>query len=112
LLVVSRWIQGAAMVVKVDGEVDNLTTPRLWAALDETSRPSGVGRVVVDLLGVTFMASAGVVVLSRAAEQTRRRRELLRVVTGEHRRVVRPMEITGLRAELTLCRSLNEALVA
>jgi anti-sigma B factor antagonist len=100
------------MVVKVDGELDNLTTPRLWAALDGASRPPGVGRVVVDLLGVTFMASAGVVVLSRVAEQTRRRHELLRVVASQHRPVVRPIEITGLRAELTLCRSLAEALVA
>ena len=109
---VSRWIQDAAMVVKVDGEVDNLTTPRLWAALDGASRPSGIGRVVVDLLGVTFLASAGVVALSRAAEQTRRRRELLRVVVGQHRPVVRPIQITGMQAELTLCRSLAEALAA
>ena len=53
------------VLLAVDGEIDTLTAARLQAGLDEAvdaARADGSG-VVVDLSGVTFLASSGLAVL-------------------------------------------------
>ncbi len=80
-----------ALVLTASGEVDTLTAPRLDAALDELlAAPDPV--LVVDLTGISFLASSGLAVLIRAAHQAGERR--LRLVSTA-RAVRRPMEIIG-----------------
>jgi anti-sigma B factor antagonist len=110
LLTIDQRVEDGAVVVSVRGEVDTLTAPRLRAALDEALRSAAARRVVVDLLGVTFLASAGLTALTEAAQHAEQRREPLRIVVDHHRPVVRPIQITGLDDVLTLCHDLAEAL--
>ena len=87
------------VLLRVGGEVDTLTATRLQAGLDEaldSARADAAG-VVVDLTGVTFLASSGLAVLiggaRRAAEVGRR---LLLVAAS--RAVTRPLQVTGADA--------------
>jgi anti-sigma B factor antagonist len=57
-----------ACVIRVSGELDSSTAERLRAPLD-AARADGV-TTVVDLAGVTFMDSAGLRVLLRAARDS------------------------------------------
>jgi anti-sigma B factor antagonist len=111
LTVTQRMLEGA-VVVAVVGEVDTLTAPRLRAALDGALRSAAARRVVVDLLGVTFLGSAGLEALVQSARQAGQRREPLRIVVDEHQPVLLPIQITDLDEVLTLCYGLAEALTA
>ncbi|WP_222131205.1 STAS domain-containing protein [Pseudonocardia sp. C8] len=89
--------RGGLTVLTVRGEVDTLTAPRLGGALDELlARPrDGDGRaIVVDLEGVTFLASSGLGVLIHTARQAAREGRRLFVV-ATNRAVLRPLEVTG-----------------
>jgi anti-sigma B factor antagonist len=101
-----------AVVVTARREVDMLTAPRLGAALDGALRCAAARRVVVDLLGVTFLGSAGLAALAQAARRAEQRREPLRIVVDHHRPVLRPIQITDLADLLTLCHDLGEALTS
>jgi anti-sigma B factor antagonist len=101
-----------AVVVTARREVDMLTAPRLGAALDGALRRAAARRVVVDLLGVTFLGSAGLAALAQAARRAEQRREPLRIVVDHHRPVLRPIQITDLADLLTLCHDLGEALTS
>jgi anti-sigma B factor antagonist len=80
-------------VLDVDGEVDTLTAPRFSSAVDELM--SGhEATLVVDLSGVTFLASSGLAVLIQAAHRAEERSARLRLVVAT-RAVRRPLEITG-----------------
>jgi anti-sigma B factor antagonist len=80
-------------VLSVRGEIDALTTPRLEAELDRqlADLPE---LLVLDLSGVTFLASSGLAVLIRAAQVTGEHGRRLRLVVGT-RAVRRPLQITG-----------------
>lgn len=99
-----------AVVATVRGEVDTLTAPRLQAALDRVLRRAAGRRVVLDLLGVTFLGSAGLTALVVAARNAEKRHEPLRIVVDHHRPVVRPIQITDLDDVLLLCHTLDQAL--
>jgi anti-sigma B factor antagonist len=80
-------------VLAVEGEVDTLTAPQLEAALSALlDDPDPV--LVVDLGGVTFLASSGLAVLIRAAHRAEAGGRRLRLVASS-RAVRRPLEITG-----------------
>jgi anti-sigma B factor antagonist len=81
-------------VLSVGGEIDTLTTTQLETALAELFATSGDGRFVVDLSGVTFLASSGLAVLIRASQLSEARGARLRLVTTT-RAVRRPLEVTG-----------------
>ena len=81
-------------LLEVDGEVDTLTAPPLEKALQDLLADPGAGRLVVDLTGVTFLASSGLAVLIRAAHRAADRDLRLRLVTSS-RAVRRPLQITG-----------------
>jgi anti-sigma B factor antagonist len=82
----------AALLV-VNGELDTLTAPELDAALRElVAEPHRV--LVVDLSGVTFLASSGLAVLIRAAHRAEDSDRALHLVVTA-RAVLRPLEITG-----------------
>ncbi len=96
--VVSRPRPGTVLL-HVDGEVDTLTAPRLEAGLDdalEVGRTEG-RTVVVDLTGVTFLASSGLAVLIHGARRVTARGDRLHVVTAT-RAVSRPITVTGADA--------------
>jgi anti-sigma B factor antagonist len=80
-------------LLTVQGEVDTLTAPRLAEGLsglldDERSTP------VVDLAGVSFLASSGLAVLIRAAHRASEQGRALHIVATS-RAVTRPLEVTG-----------------
>ena len=95
---VSRPRAGTVLLA-VDGEIDTLTAARLQAGLDEAveaSRADG-SAVVVDLSGVTFLASSGLAVLIGGARRLAELGGRLRLVAAS-RAVTRPLEVTGADA--------------
>ena len=82
-----------AALLAVNGELDTLTAPELDAALRElVAEPRRV--LVVDLSGVTFLASSGLAVLIQAAHRAEDSDRALHLVVTA-RAVLRPLEITG-----------------
>ena len=89
---VERPRPDAALLVAA-GEVDTLTAPRLEAAVDDLLG-TGCEVLVVDLSGITFLASSGLAVLIRAAHLAAAHGRRLRLV-AQGRPVLRPLRITG-----------------
>ena len=83
-----------AVILAVEGEIDTLTAPPLEQAVRELLAETGADRLVIDLSGVTFLASSGLAVLIRGAHRAADRALRLRLVTGS-RAVRRPLEVTG-----------------
>ncbi|MFF5098689.1 MULTISPECIES: STAS domain-containing protein [Actinosynnema] len=96
-------------VVRVSGEVDMLTAPRLRSEVVERITPGGV--LVLDLGGVGFLGSAGLAVLVEAAQRSTREQAAFRVVAVE-RAVLRPLAATGLGEVFSVHPSVAEALDA
>jgi len=92
---VSRPRPGA-ILLEVDGEIDTLTAARLATGLDAVlDAGSAEDRaVVVDLSGVTFLASSGLAVLIHGARRVTERGARLHVVAAT-RAVSRPITVTG-----------------
>ena len=102
--------RAGSVLLEVDGEIDTLTAARLQAGLDEAldaARSEGSG-VVVDLSGVTFLASSGLAVLIRAAQVVGEHGRRLRLVVGT-RAVRRPLQITGSDQLFDLFEDLDSA---
>ena len=97
-------------VLGVAGEVDLATAPRLEAAIELAFDPP-VPRVVLDLSGVTFLASRGLAVLLDAHRRAAEHDVRLEVVVGGPP-VRRVLEISGLIAVLRCHATLAEALDA
>lgn len=101
-------------MLTVVGVVDALSAPALRAILDKALRRAGARRVVVDLLGVTLLAAAGLAALTQAAHQALHQNvqyQPLRVVVGhDWYEPLRPILTRELDQALTLCHSVSEAL--
>lgn len=80
-------------VLAVRGEVDMITAPRFESAVTELLDGSG-SAFVIDLSGVTFLASSGLAVLIRGAHRAEERGLRIRLVVAS-RVVQRPLEVTG-----------------
>jgi anti-sigma B factor antagonist len=80
-------------VLRVRGEIDTLTADTFAAAVTELLSARDQ-TLVVDLTGVTFLASTGLAVLIEAARKAEVRPHRLRLV-APGRAVRRPLEITG-----------------
>jgi len=95
---VSRPRPGTVLL-EVDGEIDTATAPRLQAGLDEAldAADDEGSRVVVDLTGVTFLASSGLAVLIGGARRMTALGGRLRLVAAS-RSVTRPLQVTGADA--------------
>jgi anti-sigma B factor antagonist len=79
------------------GEVDSITASRLDDGLTsafDAALGEPAGTVVVDLSGVTFLASSGLAVLVRGARRAAERAQRLHVVVAS-RTVARPLQVTG-----------------
>jgi anti-anti-sigma factor len=94
-----------AIVLYVRGEVDVATAPALRTAIAEAMEARSKV-LVIDLLGVTFLASAGLLVLVEAAATGVC--EVRVVAVG--RECLRPIKLTGLDAVLSMHGTLAEAL--
>jgi anti-anti-sigma factor len=98
---------GDAVVLHVTGELDLLTTPTLAeACLSELRKRPAV--LVIDLTGVTFLASVGMSAIVAAHEEGG---EHTRVrVVGGTRDTMRPIRVTGLDNLLSVYPALSAAL--
>ncbi len=98
---------GDAVVLRVAGELDLLTTPTLSEACSQELRRRP--RVlVIDLTGVTFLASVGMSAIVAAHEQGGEHTQV-RVVGGT-RDTLRPIRVTGLDSLLSVYSALPAAL--
>ncbi|KWX68717.1 hypothetical protein ASJ79_16560 [Mycobacterium sp. NAZ190054] len=98
---------GNAVVVALSDVVDAATAPEVTAEIEKVF-DGAPGAVIVDLCGVTFLASAGMTVLLKAKE--RAGSEIGFAVVADSAVTRRPLTVLGLDAELSLCPSLDAAL--
>ena len=96
-----------SFVVALAGELDIGTSDRFEQELD-TLLDCGARRLVIDLLGITFLGSVGLGLLTRAAKRTRELGGEC-VVVSDDPRILRVFEITGLDRVFRMERSLMEA---
>lgn len=97
-----------AVVLDVVGEVDLHSSPVLEAAIAEAQAGSP-SLLVIDLTGVSFMASIGITMLLKAAREAGPRGRI-RVVAPEVGSVGRTLELTGVAEALGVALSRSEAL--
>ena len=98
---------GAATVLSVSGEVDMATAPDLEESIkDALERGSEV--LVVDLSGVSFLASAGMSVLIGGNQLAGERTDFRLVATGSA--TLRPMELTGIADTFSIHATRDQAL--
>lgn len=88
------------VLLSIQGEVDLVTAPELEAAL-ERARPTQRGRLIVDLRGVSFLDSTGLVLLLRHQREAVADGRRLIVVKGPPH-VQRVFDLTGLSERLTM----------
>ena len=109
---VSRPRPGTVLLA-VDGEIDTLTAARLQAGLNEALEAAQAdgADVVVDLSGVTFLASSGLAVLIGGARSLAELGGRLRLIAAS-RAVTRPLQVTGADALFDIHDDLAAALRA
>jgi anti-sigma B factor antagonist len=96
LLWIERFVENHSVVVRAVGEVDMLTAPRLSRQLDLAEAiVVPPAPVVLDLTGVTFLASAGLCLLLAHHQRCAELGSRLAIVPGG-RAVTRPLKLTGL----------------
>ncbi|MDQ7802808.1 STAS domain-containing protein [Amycolatopsis sp. A133] len=95
-------------VLHVDGALDLALAPELRRLAERAARLRPE-LLVIDLTGVTFLASAGMAELVRAHRGPAASAPLRVVATG--RITLRPLELTRLVDELAIYPSLSDALV-
>lgn len=97
------------VVVSVSGDIDLVTAPQLDAALTRVLRERP-DVVVVDLVKVEFLASAGLTVLIGAHQRAVGRTRLRVVADGVATR--RPLQLTGLDRQFPVFVTLEQALAS
>jgi anti-sigma B factor antagonist len=96
-----------AYVVSVSGELDIATADRFAEELARTAERSA-RRVIVDLVGLTFIDSVALGVLTEGARRLRAAGGTC-IVVSQDPRILRVFEITGLDRIFQIERSLAEA---
>jgi anti-anti-sigma factor len=101
-LCAEQVVEGRSVLVRVTGELDNVTAGTLSATLaDAELAVSPPAPVVVDLTGVTFLGAAGLTVLVDHHERCAAMGSSLLIVPG-CKAVRRAMTVTGLHDRLVL----------
>jgi anti-sigma B factor antagonist len=93
-------------VVRLEGELDAYTAPRLVACFDDLVA-QGVRHLAVDLSGVSFVDSTGLGVLVSAYNRAEQRDGTV-VLVAPDPRVSRVLEMTSLDRVFTVHASLDE----
>ncbi|WP_338759756.1 anti-sigma factor antagonist [Nocardia vulneris] len=109
-LTTAREMHDGVAVVRVGGEIDVLTAPKLATAIDDaqtTDTGDAPYGLIVDLSDVTFMASSGLTVLAAGAQPNPRGTRL--AVVASHPATLRPMQLTGLTDLLSVYPTVAEA---
>lgn len=96
-------------LVHATGELDMATAAEFTAALDHAQR-SHPGRVVIDLLKVTFLGTVGLAALLRAIQNAGQHGVPAPIIVATQRAVLRPIQLAGLDQVLTIRDSVDEAL--
>ena len=96
-----------AYVVSVSGELDIATAGRFAEEFQRTAERSA-RRVIVDMVGLTFIDSVALGVLTEGARQLRASGGTC-IVVSQDPRILRVFEITGLDRIFQIERSLAEA---
>ena len=96
-----------AYVVSVSGELDIATAGRFAEEFERTAERSA-RRVIVDLVGLTFIDSVALGVLTEEARRLRASGGSC-IVVSQDPRILRVFEITGLDRIFRIERSLAEA---
>jgi anti-anti-sigma factor len=96
------------VVLHVSGEIDVVTAPAFERKLAESASVSGTSALVVDMLGVQFLSSAGLAVLMRTADELERRSRFLIAADGPA--TARPMALVGLADALEIFPTVEAAL--
>ena len=109
-LSISSEARGEATVVHVSGEIDVYTAPVLRERLDEHIS-AGRNHLIVDLGGVSFMASTGLGVLVGRLKLVRAANGSLRLVCSSDR-ILSVFSITGLDKVFQIFPSVDDALAA
>lgn len=99
---VEQVVEGHLVLVRVVGDVDNVTADTLSTTLaDAAAAVSPPAPVVVDLTGVSFLGAAGLSVLVDHHERCAALGSPLLIVPGS-KAVRRAMALTGLHTRLAL----------
>lgn len=96
-------------MVAVGGEIDLSTAPAFEAAV-ATALKEEPAVLVIDLSGVTFMASVGLRILVATQEELRESVQV--AVVANNPATSRPIEMTGLDEIISLYPTLDDALAA
>jgi anti-sigma B factor antagonist len=107
---VDRRVEKDLTIVKISGEIDVFTSPRLREMLLEIIEDGGL-HLVVDLGEVTFLDSTGLGVLVGIYHRLRARDGSMTFM-GVNDRVRRVFHVTQLTKIFTLHRTLEEAVAA
>jgi anti-sigma B factor antagonist len=102
-----------AVVITVDGQIDGLTAPRLRSVINNAFDRLDGRLLLIDLTDVEFLGSPGLRALTDTAAEAvhHHGREPFRVIVDDVRPVIRPIELAGLDAVLSLYYSVDDALV-
>jgi anti-sigma B factor antagonist len=94
------------LVVAVSGSVDMLTAPGLAEAIDSAlaKKPKGL---IIDLLKVEFLGSAGISVLMKTRDNLGESIPFCVVADGPVTH--RPLTLLGINELMSLCRRLDDA---
>jgi anti-anti-sigma factor len=95
-------------VLALSGEIDSATAgaTRLKTLAAVDARPAAL---VLDLSGVEFFGSNGIAIVLETAQRAELRGIRFTVVTAKHL-VLRPLQVTGVDARLTIRPTLDAAL--
>jgi anti-sigma B factor antagonist len=101
---------GPVAVIHVSGEIDMTSRDAVERVLTRTvdGRPE---TVVIDLSEVTFFGSSGLQMLAEARAHAAANKVALRLVASS-RKVLRPLEITGMTAAFPVYATVPEAVSA
>jgi anti-sigma B factor antagonist len=110
-LTVEYEVADKAVVVTGTGEIDQLTVPLLGSAVSRALREPTHQLVIIDLIRVEFLSSAGVRALALAVHEAQRTQRSVRLVVGQQRPVIRPLELTGLDKVVALYETVDSAIV-
>ncbi|MBH0120410.1 anti-sigma factor antagonist [Rhodococcus sp. CX] len=98
----------SVVVLHVSGEIDVVTAPAFEQKLAELASVPDTSALLVDLLGVRFLSSAGLAVLMRTADELEGRSRFLIAATGPA--TARPMTLVGMAETLEIFPTVAAAL--